>query len=503
MLSSNATSEPAADVKADVPTSWLLALVAAILPFLLLAFYNYPSIHDDYVNANLLSQYGRLGYVRHFYNTWTGRYTELVLKAFLNPLSYQQTAGLAHLQPIAVILLVVLGAYFLFRMLLWRASTSVVASCALLLVVLYLNGFDTVGASFYWFGGYTAYTSGAVASLFAFAGLVGMVSCHKSDGACLRWGFVAAVFSLLAIGTYEVSMLSICGVVGSLTAWAWWRNHPAKSRLVALLLLVLLGSYASMAAPGNQVRASRSGHQLSQLLSAVEVSRSGWLSLRVAAKQCLNWAVSPLLLLGSLLLAGLLWRARAALPFRLARLSLVGLALGIVGGVTILIFPSVLILGEVQAQSLQGIYFYFLLGWLSFVAVAVARFAPRVKLVAELSQLASWQYMALVFWMLCLYSETSNTHLAYVELFSTAGPHYRRVRQREQQLREAAARHATVVKIAPLYADKEAEQLPKILYPIDFNAEDALQYARYYGVDSVVAPVPGAGQRPVVGPINR
>ena len=490
MPSSDSNSEPIAHPETGVSAGWLLALGLAVLPFLLLAYYNYPSIHDDYLNAHYIAQYGRIGYVRHMYNAWSGRYTELVLKAFLNPLSYQQTAWLSRLQPVVVIGLVMLGAYTLFRVLLRGAAASVVAAGALLLTVLYLNGFGTVGASFYWFGGYTAYTAGAVASLFAFAGLVGTVDDRGPAGVRRRWGAVAAGFSLLAIGTYEVSMLAIGGVVGSLTAWAWLRNQSAKSRLVAVGLLVLLGCCAAVAAPGNRVRAITPGHFPHHVLTVSWAAQSGWLSLRLAFKQCLSWAVSPLLLLGSLLLAGLLWRARAALPLDLARLPLVGLAAGLLGGVTVLIFPSVLLLGVVQGQSLQGIYFYFLLGWLSWMAVAFARFASKIRLLSELSQPAAWHHVALIFWMLCLYSETSNTHLAYVELFTTAGPHYRRMRQREQRLRAAAVRHAASIEIIPLYSASEADLMPKILYPIDFNASDAAQYARYYGLDSTRVRVP-------------
>lgn len=73
-----------------------------------------------------------------------------------------------------VVLLLLLVTYCFFRVLLRGARTSVVAGCALLLTVLYLNGFPMAGAAFYWFGGYTSYTAGVIVSLFAFAGMVGL-----------------------------------------------------------------------------------------------------------------------------------------------------------------------------------------------------------------------------------------------------------------------------------------------------------------------------------------
>lgn len=476
-----------------VRRGWLAAWAAAVLPFLLLSYYNYPSIHDDYVNANLVAQYGRLGYVRQLYATWTGRYTEALLKAYLNPLTYQQTAWLARWQPVVVIGLLLLGAYALFRQLLRGAPASVAAAGALLLTVLYLNGFPTAGASFYWFGGYTSYTAGAIASLFAFAGLVvglygGPHGGPRPAGAARaqsRGGWVvAAGFSLLAVGTYEVSMMALIVVVGSAALGAWLKKQPAKWPLSAVLLVLLLGACAAVAAPGNQARAASAGRSVSQLLSAAGLLRlggqSGWLMFR----QGVHWARSPLLLLGSGLLAGLLWRARTSLPLDLARVSPVGFGLWLLGGLSSLIFPSMLIYERVQEQTWQAVYFYFLLGWLSWVAVAYARYAPRLAWLAGLSRPVNWRGAALVFSLLCFYA--GNTHLAWVELFTTAPAHYRRVRQRAQRLQEAAARRAPAVEMRPLYAGADAQEAPQILYTIDFNDNDAAQYARYYGVDSVL-----------------
>lgn len=477
-----------------VRRGWLAAWAAAVLPFLLLSYYNYPSIHDDYVNANLVAQFGRLGYVRLLYATWTGRYTEVLLKAYLNPLTYQQTAWLARWQPVVVIGLLLLGAYALFRQLLRGAPASVAAAGALLLTVLYLNGFPTAGASFYWFGGYTSYTAGAIASLFAFAGLVGLYGGqHGEPGAAgapppqARWNWLAAAgFGLLALGTYEVSMMALMVVVGSAALWAWLRSQPAKWPLSAVLLVLLLGAYAAVAAPGNQARAASAGRSVSQLLRLAGLLRlggqSGWLLFR----QSVHWALSPLLLLGSVVLAGLLWRARASLPLDLARVSPVGFGLWLLGGLSSLIFPSMLIYERVQEQTWQAVYFYFLLGWLSWVAVAYARYAPQLALLAELSRPANWRRTALVFSLLCFYPATSNTHLAWVELLTTAPAHYRRVRQRAQRLQEAAARRAPAVEMRPLYAGADAQEAPQVLYIIDFNPNDAAQYARYYGVDSVL-----------------
>ena len=68
-----------------VQRRWLLALAAAVLPFLLLAYYNYPSIHDDYSNSNRIIRLGRMQFIRDLYHNCTGRYTKIILKDFYRP----------------------------------------------------------------------------------------------------------------------------------------------------------------------------------------------------------------------------------------------------------------------------------------------------------------------------------------------------------------------------------------------------------------------------------
>ncbi|UOQ74415.1 hypothetical protein [Hymenobacter cellulosilyticus] len=414
------SSPPPVTVESRVRVGWLLALAAAVLPFLLLAYYNYPSIHDDYANSNRIMRLGRMEFIKELYATWTGRYTELALKAYLDPLSYQQTALLSRVQPIAVILLLALAAFCFFRVLLRGARTSVVLACALLLTVLYLNGFEMAGAAFYWFGGYTSYTAGVIASLFAFTGMVGLHRYQGRMGAQLLSLIIAAGFSIVAIGAYDVSMMATCWVLGSAVALAWLFKSPAKAWFLALFALAMVGAFFAVTAPGNQVRAAMEGRNLGQILKSPQAIVVIVKSIYFALTQSFSWANSLLLLLGGTLLAGLLTRVREAVVFNLSRLHPLLLGLWLLAGVGAMIFPSILVYQTVWPHSWQCVYFYFMFGWVWLLATIFARYSAHSEVLRALSGPTGWRLTALAFCALCFFSSSSNTHMAYLDVAAKA-----------------------------------------------------------------------------------
>lgn len=478
-------------VQTRVNRSWLVVLSLAILPFLLLSFYNYPSIHDDYSNANRVMRLGPVQYIRYGYGNWTGRYTELVLKAYINPLLYHQATWLSRVQPVAVIVLLILGAFTFFRFLLPGARSSVAIACSLLLTILYMNGFAGAGASFYWFGGYTSFTSGIIASLFAFGGMVGLHRYQGRVGAQVVCLSVAVLFSVLAIGAYDVSMMAICWVLGSTVGLAWLMKSPSKWWFVALFLTAMIGTYVAITAPGNQVRALSAGRDVAHILRSPQaliiIAKSSYYALT----QSIAWANSLLLLLGGILLAGLLTHAQASLPFNIGRLHPAVLALWLFGGIAVMIFPSILVYQNVWPHSWQCVYFYFTFGWVWLLTTVFVRYASHSILLTTLSGPTSWHLVAVAFCVLCLFSGVSNTHLAYLDISAKASEYYMLVRGREHHLRQKAASHAKIIEMRALYNNEESYHMPSVLYTYDFNKDDATQYARYYGVDSVIIkPIP-------------
>jgi len=467
-----------------IPSYWLWILGAAVLPFLLLAYYNYPSIHDDYAEANLINKVGRIAYIHYMYATWTGRYTELLLKAYLQPLTYQQALGLSRLQPVVVIGLLALGMYAFFASLLRGTGRVVPGFCALLGLVLYLNGLSAPGDALYWFGGYTSLTAGVVASLGLFAG---MLALHRTPTAsnAYTWALLAvtSVCSLLAIGAYEVSMMAVCWVLSTSVLLAWYRNDKAKWKFTVVFLMSTVGIYAMLTAPGNYARASSVGKDLAYMAVSLRAVAAVLKSLYFAIVQTASWLNSTLLLAGSVLIGELCYRMRHALVLKINALHPMLLVVWLLAGSAVMIFPSILVYQSVWEHTWQCVYFYFLLGWLWLVATVFVRYRPRIEIENYRILLLS---IAGGFGLLCFVANNTNTYQAYVDLAYTASAFQHRQQQREQWLLQQAARGASVVIIQPLYSTDERYLLPATLYNGAFNAYDAVEYARYHGVDSAV-----------------
>lgn len=296
----------------------------------------------------------------------------------------------------------------------------------------------------------------------------------------------AAFFNIVTIGSYDVSMMATCWVLGSTVVLAWLTKQPGKSWFAALFALAMYGALAAVTAPGNRVRAAMGGRNLGQILKSPQAVVIIVKSIYFAFTQSISWPFSLLLLLGGTLLAALLTRVRETLPFDLGRLHPALLAFWLLGGICAMIFPSTLVYQTIWPHSWQCVYFYFMFGWVWLLATVFARYGAHAEVLRTLAGAAGGRLLALAFLVLCFFSNSSNTHLVYLDVAAKAPEHCARVRQREQYLRDEAAQHAHVAGMRPLYSNEDAYRVPNVLYTYDFNDDDATQYAKYYGVDSVV-----------------
>lgn len=82
-------------MKFKKPIVLLLTLVAAawiLFPFVVLAFFNYPS-SDDYYDWMLLQKFGAFKATWHYYFNWSGRYFTHLIAFLLNPLQLGERIG--------------------------------------------------------------------------------------------------------------------------------------------------------------------------------------------------------------------------------------------------------------------------------------------------------------------------------------------------------------------------------------------------------------------------
>lgn len=222
---------------------------------------------DDYCAAAVGLEYGVIGGVLHWYNTWTGRYTNFALTSLMAP-SGTAFAALAPLVIIIMWFVTMLWAVLpIFRLL--RLHRPLIAALMISLLVVYatIDGSPSQIQSIYWLGAIIPYVSPFIFVALYVGIFIRAITNTSNNG--IPVGSITAGFFITLIGgglseTYAVLQIAALGIALILTMLFL----PKDRRRVALSLLIpaLLGAVIAvmiiMAAPGTAVRQSRFADRL-------------------------------------------------------------------------------------------------------------------------------------------------------------------------------------------------------------------------------------------------
>jgi hypothetical protein len=223
-------------------------LLAAVLPFGLLSFFNHPFM-DDYYNAANARRLGLWAAQQDLYLHWSGRYFSSLLVTAANPMQLDWYNGL-RVTPL-LFLMAALGTFYLGGRALMLPRRAALAVAALVLVW-YVHLIPELYSAFYWFTGATVYLLAGLATLLVF---IASARARQSTTASGRrgWQLTALLGVVAAAASNEMSFahlllgatLQLTWAVWQRTGWHWW----------ALVLLVTVGAGIPMLmAPGNFVR---------------------------------------------------------------------------------------------------------------------------------------------------------------------------------------------------------------------------------------------------------
>jgi len=465
---------------------WTLLLFLTILPFLLLAKYNTPSIHDNYLTANAILRGGRINYIINTYQTWSGRYTELVLKAYLDPLTYQHSWLLEKLGAFVITLLFWASIYWLLKTLEKGKVVAYPLANSLLLFSLFINGLSSVGVVFYWFDGYTAYTAGIIACLVMLNCIVATQQQQRRLRQRILYGIGAVLAMVVAVGTYEIVLLATGWLVGTRTFIAFRRKQRPRGWWLLLLGLWLVCAYIALNAPGNFNRADNVMPDHAQLFSAKRLTLSTAKSVATMSSMLISWTNSLLLLFGTIILLPAITQQQPR-PSNLAGLytarQSAGLLLWIVLGLSACILPSILVYQTVWERTWQCVYAFFLLGWVYSIIMILPYLRFRYTLFERALSYKVQIACRIIFVVVCIGGHNTNTNIAYMDLQFRAPEYQQRVLQRVQSMQRAHISRQSI-RVTPVYSTAEAYKLPKALHIATFNENDAFNFARYYGIDA-------------------
>jgi hypothetical protein len=235
---------------------WCLAL----LVFLILAFFNHPSL-DDYIYAVLLRDHGLSVSQSFWWNEWSGRYFSNLLIS-LNPLSFQSI--IAYKIVTFLLIAVFFGGLFYglskaFGMFREKSERYFAAAIGSLLLILTLPAFSE---GFYWMAAAITYQGAAIMSMILILVAVRMTKAGISRRKALIL-FGAGVLLCAAIaGSNEISMLSQLYVLLVVCIYRAWHDKRIPLYFSGWLLVSGICAGIVILAPGNAVRSSQFNHMM-------------------------------------------------------------------------------------------------------------------------------------------------------------------------------------------------------------------------------------------------
>ena len=219
------------------------ALGWIVIPFLILALFNYPS-SDDYYDWMLLQKHGVIKATWHYYFNWSGRYFTHLVAFLLNPLHFGERIG-GSVSAIIGIVFLVLNAYWVVRIFnsMFRFEQDY-RPVFILLLTLFVCYLPFPSETVYWFTGMIAYMPGFSACMYwAFLNLKE----NRNKAEFVLW-FLLPVF---AGGSGEISLI--------LMGWLLLLNGlntSAKHRVVygIICALFLIAAAVELLSPGSVER---------------------------------------------------------------------------------------------------------------------------------------------------------------------------------------------------------------------------------------------------------
>ncbi|GAB3926648.1 DUF6056 family protein [Larkinella terrae] len=343
----------------------------ALLPLLILSFYNHPSAVDDFCFADTALKYGIWQGQKFYYDGWTGRYfSNLVVHA--SPLVWGWYDAYRFI-PALLVIAWIASLYSLVSELLPTLFIGTRLIAVGLIFFLYVLVLPSPVESFFWLAAVASYTIPTIFSFYLLTVIIRWYSIRHQPLKTLTT--IWACFLVFAIvGSSETNLVWVLLVLGGLLGYQLVFLRRLDWFLVGLLVMALFSTWLLFRAPGNAIRMGGNPHSGDFLFSTG--AAFGYL-----AGAIVEWVIkTPVLLLGILWIPIVRRLARSDHParrfFMIHPLLAVLFWLGLLGG---LIFPSYYGIGIAPAPRVMNVtYTFFLLGWFYVITVWVVHTERRI-----------------------------------------------------------------------------------------------------------------------------
>jgi hypothetical protein len=455
-------------------------LAATVAPLLFLAYYNFPSVSDDYCVYNLAHDRGAIGLVGHYYLTFTGRFASIgslgILYSLIDLLGLEWPTMFRVMPPLLAAVWT-LCAYWAVTS--WTGGILSLAERMLLTgvaLLAYLLNLPSLTEELFWLSGSMTYTTSHILllALLAMAGGFGS-GITRVRAILLTAGMSAA--SVLIAGTNESAAVMLTMLTAPVAAWIWLK----KQRLAAVIVgaAALGGVAAALLAPGNATRIGGGDH-ISVLGVAFQVV---YRSLSTFPE----W-VTLSLLACSVIALPWLWRLAQRYPYRrVVHPAWYYLGLGAV--MCAMLTPFIWGRGgeNIVGRVWNLVHGVFLPGWfvgLYFVSVHLQkRYGWTGQGMMRLAKNADARLAVIAGLTLIVIRSPYFDDMAKEVILKRAPRHYRTMQEREAVVAAAKAEGRDSVTLPALSPD--ATRL--LIRDLDVHPDFSLNrcYAEFYGIKDV------------------
>ncbi len=230
-----------------------IATILALLPFLILSFFNYPvGMHDWDWAVNMVGETDHLNYwaeQKYWYNNAMGRYTST---AMLSATNFWFSISTFKFFAFFQLLFFVGSLYIFLKTLLTSASRNLCFQIALMITAIYLHGMQSVFEGFYLLSSNVTYQMSAGMSLLFFTALIRKNRADKNGK--IIWTLLSIMLIVAIVGMNEMSMLILVGVLSIVVLLRFSKSKQVGFTDVLLLIALFVSAFIEISAPGNYTR---------------------------------------------------------------------------------------------------------------------------------------------------------------------------------------------------------------------------------------------------------
>jgi len=244
----------------------LFLSIIALVPYIIASFYIHPNA-DDFTFSKEINDLGTFGFIKHYYQTWSGRFFAFLLlgstKAHIIQSSYWYT-----LTPNLFILLTGVSIYSILHLFLKNViSNWKIGIFSLLFLSFYITGLHEMFSAIYW----NCSSYYLIANVFFIWFIYEFLIFQIQKNSIKSFNFLKlGILSFLVCGLTEVYIISLIVVFGIIIFHTIINQKKINYPLLILMLIIFIGGYLNIFSSGslNRMEISKSDGGLPFIYSA-------------------------------------------------------------------------------------------------------------------------------------------------------------------------------------------------------------------------------------------